>query len=99
MLTNSLKLPKILLQEVEKYAINQGISTEEFIIWAVAEKVGFLRQSEQNETLNNPWLKLAGKYKNDPDFDKVLDYIAEYRQELDDKNETEEMSIISTNIG
>ncbi len=35
----------------------------------------------------NPWLKIAGKYKDDPQFDKMLEDIAEYRRELDENNE------------
>jgi hypothetical protein len=31
----------------------------------------------------NPWLKMAGRYKNDPHFDEMLDDIAAYRRELD----------------
>jgi hypothetical protein len=31
----------------------------------------------------NPWLKIAGKYKDDPQFDQMLEYIEEYRRELD----------------
>jgi predicted RNase H-like HicB family nuclease len=35
----------------------------------------------------NPWLKIAGKYKDDPQFDQMLEYIEEYRRELDVNNE------------
>jgi predicted RNase H-like HicB family nuclease len=31
----------------------------------------------------NPWLKVAGKYKDDPQFEAVLQHIAAYRRELD----------------
>jgi predicted RNase H-like HicB family nuclease len=31
----------------------------------------------------NPWLKVAGKYQDDPQFEAVLEHIAAYRQELD----------------
>lgn len=31
----------------------------------------------------HPWLRLAGKYKDDPQFDEVLGYIEAYRRELD----------------
>ncbi len=99
MLIDSLKLPKTLLKEVEKCALTQGISVEQFILWAVADKIGFLRQEEPSQTTDNPWLKLAGKYKNDPDFDEVLAYIEEYRRELEEKTEAEEMSMVSTNLG
>lgn len=40
----SLNLPMQLQQEAERYAASQGISLEQFIIWAVAEKVGILNQ-------------------------------------------------------
>lgn len=37
--------------------------------------------------VENPWLKIAGKYKDDPQFDQMLKYIEEYRRELDADNE------------
>lgn len=40
----SLNLPIQLKQEAEKWAANQGVSLNQFILWAVAEKVGALSQ-------------------------------------------------------
>lgn len=40
----SLKLPPHLQREAEQWASQQGVSLEEFVVWAVAEKVGGLRQ-------------------------------------------------------
>lgn len=37
--------------------------------------------------VENPWLKIAGKYKDDPQFDEMLEYIEEYRRELDETRE------------
>jgi uncharacterized protein (DUF433 family) len=37
-------LPTQLQQEAQRWAANQGISLEQFIIWAIAEKVGTLSQ-------------------------------------------------------
>lgn len=48
MLNNSLQLPEKLLKEVEKSALKQGISVEQFILWTLAEKVGVLSQSNTN---------------------------------------------------
>ncbi len=39
-----LNLPVELKQEAESYAAEQGVSLNQFIMWAVAEKVGALRQ-------------------------------------------------------
>lgn len=39
-----LNLPTNLKQEAEKLAANQGVSLNQFILWAVAEKVGSLSQ-------------------------------------------------------
>jgi predicted RNase H-like HicB family nuclease len=36
---------------------------------------------------DNPWIKLAGKYKDDPQFDQMLDSIQAYRRELDQEME------------
>lgn len=32
----------------------------------------------------SPWISLAGKYENDPQYDEVLAHIADYRKELDE---------------
>ncbi|MEH2157102.1 MAG: hypothetical protein V7K66_23095 [Nostoc sp.] len=39
-----------------------------------------LPQPKQSQ---RPWMKFAGVFKDDPDFDAVEQYIQEYRQELD----------------
>ncbi|GBF79564.1 DUF433 domain-containing protein [Aphanothece sacrum] len=44
MLPYSLKLPPQLQQEAEKYATDQGITLDNLIIWAIAEKIGSLKQ-------------------------------------------------------
>lgn len=38
-------------------------------------------QSTQTES-ENPWIKLAGKYQDDPQYDEVLAYIEQHRYEL-----------------
>lgn len=53
MLTKSLQLPKTLLKEVEKLAVNQGISVEQFILWTLAEKIGVLSQSKTDSEYPN----------------------------------------------
>jgi hypothetical protein len=35
------------------------------------------------EEVNNPWLKYAGMWKDDPDFDEFLAEIERYRREVD----------------
>ena len=40
-----LNLPAQLKQEAERWASDQGISLNQFILWSVAEKVGALRQN------------------------------------------------------
>jgi uncharacterized protein (DUF433 family) len=40
-----LNLPAQLKQEAEQWAVNQGVSLNQFILWSVAEKVGTLKQS------------------------------------------------------
>ncbi|MDZ8241555.1 MAG: hypothetical protein RMZ69_31125 [Nostoc sp. ChiQUE01a] len=42
---------------------------------------------EAPKVVENPWLKIAGKYKDDPQFDEMLEYIEEYRCELDEGRE------------
>jgi uncharacterized protein (DUF433 family) len=43
-------LPVQLKQEAEKWAAAQNVSFDQFIIWAVAEKVGALRQNLDDPT-------------------------------------------------
>jgi len=40
---------------------------------------------ERNEPEDNPWVRLAGKYENDPQYDEVLAHIEESRKELDEE--------------
>lgn len=40
----ALNLPVQLKQEAEQWAVKQGVSLNQFILWAVAEKVGALKQ-------------------------------------------------------
>jgi uncharacterized protein (DUF433 family) len=40
----ALNLPAQLKQEAEQWAVKQGVSLNQFILWAVAEKVGALKQ-------------------------------------------------------
>ena len=39
-----LNLPKILKEDAERYAAEQGVSLNQFILWAVSEKIGSLQQ-------------------------------------------------------
>lgn len=49
MVSHSVNLPLQLQQEVEQWAASQGIPPEQFILWAVAEKVASLHNQ-----LNDP---------------------------------------------
>jgi hypothetical protein len=39
--------------------------------------------------VEHPWLKIAGKYKDDPQFDEMLAYIEAERRDLDAAEEKE----------
>lgn len=49
----SLNLPSQLKQDAEKWAENQGVSLDEFILWAVAEKVGALKEQIGRQAFPN----------------------------------------------
>jgi uncharacterized protein (DUF433 family) len=49
----SLNLPSQLQQDAQKWAENQGVSLDEFILWAVAEKVGALKEQFNEQTFPN----------------------------------------------
>jgi hypothetical protein len=49
-------------------------------------------QSTQTES-ENPWIKLAGKYQDDPQYDEVLSYIEQHRYELDAENQPDDGQI------
>ncbi|MDB9313498.1 hypothetical protein PN462_10345 [Spirulina sp. CS-785/01] len=56
----------------------------------IIELIQQLSPEEQQKimaVLQNPWLKMAGKYKNDSQFEEMLNYIEEDRKQL--KNEQE----------
>ena len=46
----ALNLPTQLKQEAETWATQQGVSLNQFIVWAVAEKVGALKQQLDDPT-------------------------------------------------
>jgi hypothetical protein len=50
-------------------------------------------QLTQTTVSENPWIKLAGKYQDDPQYDEVLAYIEQYRCELDAENEPDDGQI------
>lgn len=47
----------------------------------------------QTKITENPWIKLAGKYQDDPQYDEVLAYIEKYRCELDGENQFDNAEI------
>jgi uncharacterized protein (DUF433 family) len=49
----SFNLPSQLKQDAQKWAENQGVSLDEFILWAVAEKVGVLKEQLGRQTFPN----------------------------------------------
>jgi len=42
-----------------------------------------LQQKKENIALDNPWIKYAGMFKDDPQFEEFITEIKSYRQELD----------------
>ncbi|GFE70891.1 hypothetical protein [Chroococcus sp. FPU101] len=40
----------------------------------------------QSQQLEKPWMKFAGVFKDNPDFETVQQYIQDYRQALDEEN-------------
>ena len=50
MLRYPLNMPPVLKEEAEYYAVEQGISLNQFILWAVSEKVGALKQRVEDST-------------------------------------------------
>lgn len=54
---------------------------------------GVTATAESIETDNvgntkHPWMKFAGMFEEEPMFDNVLEHIREYREELDEPNDT-----------
>lgn len=47
------------------------------------QKVFEVLQEEQKET-QHPWLKFAGKYRDDPQFEEMLAHIESERQKMDE---------------
>ncbi|NET15918.1 MAG: hypothetical protein F6K08_25390 [Okeania sp. SIO1H6] len=42
-----------------------------------------LQNKKENISSDNPWIKYAGMFKDDPQFDEFLGEMESYRQELD----------------
>ncbi len=42
-----------------------------------------------NPKAEHPWMKFAGRFKDDPQFDEMLEYIEQYRRELDAEAEAD----------
>ncbi|MDB9311529.1 hypothetical protein PN462_00335 [Spirulina sp. CS-785/01] len=56
--------------------------TLQLTVEQIIELIQQLSPEEQPKimaVLQNPWLKMAGKYKNDSQFEEMLNYIEEYR--------------------
>ncbi|MEA5595085.1 type II toxin-antitoxin system HicB family antitoxin [Rivularia sp. UHCC 0363] len=47
------------------------------------KNVEIVTQEIESPTTEHPWMKFAGKYKDDPQFDDMLADIEAYRRELD----------------
>ncbi len=45
----------------------------------------FVTLDIQDDESNDPWMKFAGMWENDPTFDDFLAEIAAYRRELDEQ--------------
>jgi hypothetical protein len=57
--------------------------TTNFILIALQGKKAIFEVLEKELVdKDNPWLKMAGKYKNEPQFDEMLAYIEIDRQEI-----------------
>lgn len=50
----------------------------------VGDQSQLINQSPQTE---HPWMKFAGMFEHDPDWDEFQEAIAEYRREVDAENE------------
>ncbi|MCC3439082.1 MAG: hypothetical protein EAZ39_09490 [Oscillatoriales cyanobacterium] len=63
MTSHTLNLPVQLQQEAEKLATLQGISLDQFILWAVAEKVATLNQRNDDRTFPQITIGCFQKHK------------------------------------
>ena len=86
-----MSLPPQLQQEVEKWALSQGISSEQFILQAVAEKVSSLNRQQADKSIPQPprvyyegnVLVVDTQPISDFDFNAFIDELREERiQEL-----------------
>ena len=48
-----------------------------------------LQNKNEDISSDNPWIKYAGMFKYDPQFDEFLAEMESYRQELDSENRTQ----------
>lgn len=55
-----LNLPALLKQEAEEFAVRQGVSLNQFILWALSEKVGGLKQLLDDPTFPQVTYRRSG---------------------------------------
>jgi len=72
--------PDCVVQAATREAALQQLRTELLFRLAKADIVSLEFTPEE---VNNPWLKFAGMWKDDPDFDEFQAEIARNRRELD----------------
>ncbi|AFZ14300.1 Uncharacterized protein family UPF0150 [Crinalium epipsammum PCC 9333] len=53
------------------------------VVNARLQKAEIVSLEIYNPKTEHPWMKFAGMFKDDPQFDEMLEYIEQYRRELD----------------
>lgn len=74
---------------VEASTDKQAIESLKKMVASHLEKIEVIPleiQILQSQHTEKPWMKFAGVFKDDPDFDTVQQYIQDYRQKLDEEN-------------
>lgn len=74
---------------VEALTDKQAIESLKKMVATHLEKIEVIPiefEIPQSQHTEKPWMKFAGVFKDDPDFNTVQQYIQDYRQELDEEN-------------
>jgi len=83
----TVKATLLSLPECQGFGANKEEALNNLIQLFQARKPEIVTLEIEPAKTEHPWMKFAGMFEDDPHFDEVQQYIAEYRRELDTEME------------
>jgi hypothetical protein len=79
----TVKATLLSLPECQGLGANKEEALNNLIQLFQARKPEIVTLEIEPDKTEHPWMKFAGMFQDDPQFDEALEYIEEYRRELD----------------